>query len=147
MILFNAGADNLLTAIKEKPFKLEKDIQRLFELNLKQIMGLELVKSEFSVKNKRIDTLAFDPQSKAFAIIEYKRDRNASVFDLSEPDAAKQRGLHHRIQRVPEPYLETDCRRLVTNPRNFRLFGFYGKSNRGDQFQGFLHRTVAGKTL
>ena len=81
MILFNAGADNLLTAIKEKPFKLEKDIQRLFELNLKQIMGLELVKSEFSVKNKRIDTLAFDPQSKAFAIIEYKRDRNASVFD------------------------------------------------------------------
>lgn len=50
MILFNAGADNLLTAIKEKPFKLEKDIQRLFELNLKQIMGLELVKSEFSVK-------------------------------------------------------------------------------------------------
>lgn len=81
MILFNAGADNLLTAIKEKPFKLEKDIQRLFELNLKQIMGLELVKSEFSIKNKRIDTLAFDPQSKAFAIIEYKRDRNASVFD------------------------------------------------------------------
>ena len=64
MILFNAGADNLLTAIKEKPFKLEKDIQRLFELNLKQIMGLELVKSEFSVKNKCIDTLAFDPQSK-----------------------------------------------------------------------------------
>lgn len=44
-------------------------------------MGLELVKSEFSIKNKRIDTLAFDPQSKAFAIIEYKRDRNASVFD------------------------------------------------------------------
>lgn len=64
MILFNAGADNLLTAIKEKPFKLEKDIQRLFELNFKQIMGLELVKSEFSVKNKRIDTLAFDPKAR-----------------------------------------------------------------------------------
>jgi predicted transport protein len=44
-------------------------------------MGLEIVKSEFSIKNKRIDTLGFDPQSKAFVIIEYKRDRNSSVVD------------------------------------------------------------------
>jgi predicted transport protein len=72
---------NQLKAIKEKPFKLEKDIQRLFEANLFAIMGLELVKSEFSIKNKRIDTLAFDPQSKAFIIIEYKRDKNISVVD------------------------------------------------------------------
>lgn len=44
-------------------------------------MGLTLVKSEFTIKNKRIDTLGFDPQSKAFVIIEYKRDRNSSVVD------------------------------------------------------------------
>lgn len=66
---------------KEKPFKLEKDIQKIFEENLFQIMGLDLVKSEFTIKNKRIDTLAFDKQSKAFIIIEYKRDRNSSVVD------------------------------------------------------------------
>jgi RecB family endonuclease NucS len=42
-------------------------------------MGLVLVKSEFTIKNKRIDTLAYDPQACAFIIIEYKRDKNISV--------------------------------------------------------------------
>jgi predicted transport protein len=70
-----------LKEVKEKTFKLEKDIQRLFEANLQEIMGLELVKSEFSIKNKRIDTLAYDKQSNAFSIIEYKRDKNSSVVD------------------------------------------------------------------
>ncbi len=67
--------------IKEKPFKLEKEIQQLFESNLNTIMGLELVKSEFSIKNKRIDSLAYDAQNNAFIIIEYKRDKNISVVD------------------------------------------------------------------
>lgn len=49
-----------LTEIKEKPFALERDIQRLFERNLSLIMGLQFVKSEFTIKNKRIDSLAFD---------------------------------------------------------------------------------------
>ena len=70
-----------LKEIKEKHFKLEKDIQKVFEVNLYSIMGLELVKSEFAIKNKRIDTLAYDPQSNAFIIIEYKRDKNISVVD------------------------------------------------------------------
>jgi predicted transport protein len=67
--------------VKEKPFKLEKDIQKVFEANLYSIMGLELVKSEFTIKNKRIDTLAYDAQACAFIIIEYKRDKNISVVD------------------------------------------------------------------
>jgi predicted transport protein len=70
-----------LKEVKEKPFKPEKDIQKLFEANIFSIMGLELVKSEFTIKNKRIDTLAFDKQSGAFIIIEYKRDKNISVVD------------------------------------------------------------------
>jgi predicted transport protein len=70
-----------LQLLKEKPFKLEKDIQKVFEENLSSIMGLELVKSEFAIKNKRIDTLAYDPQACAFIIIEYKRDKNISVVD------------------------------------------------------------------
>ncbi|HOO23709.1 MAG TPA: DUF5655 domain-containing protein [Paludibacteraceae bacterium] len=73
--------DKQLVRIKEKSFKLEKEIQKLFENNLFEIMGVELVKSEFNIKNKRIDSLAFDPQAKAFVIIEYKRDRNSSVVD------------------------------------------------------------------
>jgi predicted transport protein len=70
-----------LKEVKEKPFKLEKDIQKIFEANLYSIMGLELVKSEFAIKNKRIDTLAYDPQANAFIIIEYKRDKSISVVD------------------------------------------------------------------
>jgi len=70
-----------LNEVKEKPFKLEKDIQKVFEENLSAIMGLVLVKSEFTIKNKRIDTLAYDPQACAFIIIEYKRDKNISVVD------------------------------------------------------------------
>jgi len=80
MALFKNTASNL-DLIKEIPFKLERDIQRLFEINLIKIMGLEMVKSEFSIKNKRIDTLGFDAQTKSFVIIEYKRDRNSSVVD------------------------------------------------------------------
>ncbi len=70
-----------LKEVKEKPFKQEKDIQKVFEENLSAIMGLVLVKSEFTIKNKRIDTLAYDPQACAFIIIEYKRDKNISVVD------------------------------------------------------------------
>lgn len=35
-------------------------------------MDLQLVKSEFAIKNKRIDTLAYDRQTNAFTIIEHK---------------------------------------------------------------------------
>ncbi|BAV95401.1 DUF5655 domain-containing protein [Ichthyobacterium seriolicida] len=73
--------NGIIKQIKEKPFKLEKEIHELFESNLGSIMGLELVASEFSIQNKRIDTLAFDTQTNAFIIIEYKRDKNISVID------------------------------------------------------------------
>lgn len=75
------NSNNKLKELNEKSFKLERDIQRIFEENLSEIMNLTLVKSEFSIKNKRIDTLAYDPQSNAFIIIEYKRDKNLSVVD------------------------------------------------------------------
>jgi len=70
-----------LNTLREIPFKLEKEIQNLFEQNLEVLSGLKLVKSEFSIKNSRIDTLAFDMQSNAFVIIEYKRSQNYSVVD------------------------------------------------------------------
>lgn len=70
-----------LEYIKEKPFKLEKEIQKLTEENLMTILGLDFVKSEFALNNFRIDTLAFDREANAFVIIEYKRDKNFSVID------------------------------------------------------------------
>lgn len=80
MIIYN-NKNNILSEINETSFKLEKDIQKIFEGNLKSIMGLEVVKSEFTIKHKRIDTLAFDKEAKAFVIIEYKRDKSHSVVD------------------------------------------------------------------
>ena len=80
MILYNNTALQL-QQVKEKPFKLESEIQKIFENNLQQIMGLQLVRTEFTIKNKRIDTLAYDKQTNAFIIIEYKRDKNYSVVD------------------------------------------------------------------
>lgn len=81
MHLYNLKSKESITILKEKPFKLEKEIQSLFENNLDALMSLQLVKSEFSIKNKRIDTLAYDAQSNAFIIIEYKRSKNISVVD------------------------------------------------------------------
>lgn len=81
MALFNINNQNKLELIKELPFKLEKDIQNLTEQNMKSIFGLEFVRSEFSLNNFRIDTLAFDREASSFVIIEYKRDKNFSVID------------------------------------------------------------------
>ena len=75
------NTNNKLKEVEEKAFKLERDIQRIFEENLSTVMQLTLIKSEFTIKDRRIDTLAYDEQTNAFVIIEYKRDKNLSVFD------------------------------------------------------------------
>ena len=72
---------NRLNYIQEAEFKLEKDIQALTEINLSTVFDLNFVKSEFSLNNFRIDTLAFDKKANAFVIIEYKRDKSFSVID------------------------------------------------------------------
>lgn len=80
MQLYQIKSNELFELIEE-PFRLEKEIQTLFEQNLSDFTGLEFVKSEFVIKNNRIDTLAYDAESSAFVIIEYKRERNYSVVD------------------------------------------------------------------
>src|SRR5690606_21858704 len=72
---------NELSSRKENPFKLEKEMHKLFEANLGILTGLRLVKSEFAIKGQRFDTLAYDVDSKSFVIIEFKRERNFSVVD------------------------------------------------------------------
>lgn len=81
MFLFKIEKDNKLSEIRESKFKYEKDIQRITEENIELIFNLAFVKSEFILHNFRIDTLAFDEEKKAFAIIEYKKDKSFSVID------------------------------------------------------------------
>ena len=71
-----ANTNGSLKEVSETPFKLERDIQSLFEQNLTEVMSLTMVRSEFSIKNRRIDTLAFDETTNAFIIIEYKSTWN-----------------------------------------------------------------------
>jgi len=79
MALYKLG--KVLEHIKETSFKLEREIQKITEENLDIVLKLEFVKSEFSLNNFRIDTLAFDNENNSFVIIEYKRDKNFSVID------------------------------------------------------------------
>lgn len=67
--------------LKQKDFKNEKELQTFFERNIETILGYKLIDTEFSVGNFRIDSLAFDEETKSFRIIEYKNVRNASLVD------------------------------------------------------------------
>jgi len=70
-----------LEPIKEKKIDLERDIQKLTEENLETVFGYKLISSEVKVDNFRFDTLAWNPESNSFVIIEYKKDRNFSIVD------------------------------------------------------------------
>lgn len=67
--------------LKQKDFKNEKELQNYFEENLQKILGYKFVETEFAVGSFRIDTLAYDEESKSFRIIEYKNVKNHSLVD------------------------------------------------------------------
>lgn len=79
MSIYSIGKE--LEIVKERNFKYEKEIQRIVESNLKCLLNLKFIKSEFALNNFRIDTLAFDTESKSFVIVEFKRDKTFSVVD------------------------------------------------------------------
>jgi predicted transport protein len=81
MRLFKLIKNETLSEIKEAKIAKEKTLQSITENNLSLLFGLEFVCSEFSVGDYRLDTLAFDPETSSFVIIEYKRSENRSVID------------------------------------------------------------------
>jgi predicted transport protein len=74
-------AHKQLELIKENPFKYERDIQAIVESNLNSLFGLQFVRGEYQLGTLRMDTLAYDTDSKAFVIIEFKKGANFSVVD------------------------------------------------------------------
>lgn len=72
---------NKLVPLREKRIDLEKTVQSLVEENLDDVFGLQFIATEFALNSLRIDTLAFDEETNAFVVIEYKRDRSFSVID------------------------------------------------------------------
>lgn len=67
--------------LKQNDFKNEKELQKYFENNLEKILGFKFICTEFGVGNFRLDSLAFDNESKSFKIIEYKNVKNHSLVD------------------------------------------------------------------
>lgn len=71
--------------IKPTKFKLEKDLQKLIESNLKTIFNCDFVATEFSTGNLhsgRIDTLALSEDSNP-VIIEYKKVASSELINQS----------------------------------------------------------------
>ncbi len=68
--------------LKQKDFKNEKNYKIFFENNIETILGYKFIDTEFVVGDFRIDSLAFDEESKSFRIIEYKKNvKNHSLVD------------------------------------------------------------------
>lgn len=80
MPIYNIN-DEKLEPIKQVKFKNERELQKLTENNLEELFGLKFIASEFQVDNLRVDTLAFNEETKSFVIIEYKNVKNYSVID------------------------------------------------------------------
>lgn len=64
----------------EKRTVVERDIQRLFEENLSEVLGIYFLDTEFTTNGGRIDTIGID-QNGSPVIIEYKRSQNDSVIN------------------------------------------------------------------
>lgn len=70
-----------LTSVRNTPFGTERELQCIVEKNTEAIFGLQFVRSELTVKDFRLDTLCFNPKTKSFVIIEYKKEKSWSVMD------------------------------------------------------------------
>ncbi|MDD3536122.1 MAG: DUF5655 domain-containing protein [Candidatus Cloacimonetes bacterium] len=81
MKLFKLNPSGVFSEIAEAQIAKERTLQQITDKNLSLIFGLEFVCSEFTVGDFRIDTLAFDPETRSFVIIEYKRSESRSVID------------------------------------------------------------------
>lgn len=117
-----------LDFIKELPFKFEKEIQTLVEKNLKSLLHLDFIRSEFALNGFRIDTLAFDIETKSFIIIEYKRDKNFSVIDQGYAYLSLM--LNNKADFILEfnESQQTTLKRTDVDGHNQKLFLFHHSS-------------------
>lgn len=87
MAIFSISGNKLspIQEIKfESYFEKEKKLQNFTESNLQELFGLEFVSTEFNLESFWLDSLAFDPETKSFVIIEYKKVENISVMDQGQ---------------------------------------------------------------
>lgn len=74
---------NSVNQIKQSSFPKEKNIQKIFEANLSDLLGVRFIASEFSTGDRqrgRIDTLGLDEDNNP-TIIEYKLSINQNIIN------------------------------------------------------------------
>lgn len=84
MPIFDISGDKL-SAVEQKNFNLEKDLQTLIEKNLETVFNCRFVASEFSTGAQhagRIDTLALSEEDNP-VIIEYKKVESSELINQS----------------------------------------------------------------
>ena len=113
MELFKLHKDKLST-IESKPFKLERDIQKVIEDNCEELFGLQFVKSEFAINGYRLDSLCFDEETNSFVIIEYKKGSSYSVVDQGYTYLSTM--LNNKSDFVLEYNESTESNLLVSMP-------------------------------
>jgi predicted transport protein len=73
-----------LVPLDEASFDLEVELQKITEANLQAVFGLEFVASEYNLRDCYFDTLAFNPETKAFEIIEFKKQTSLNVMEQGQ---------------------------------------------------------------
>lgn len=78
MVLYQVNKQEM---IEIEMFINEKELQTLIESNLETLFNLRFVATEFSIDGFRLDTVAYDEDTKSFVIIEYKKGKRFSVIE------------------------------------------------------------------
>lgn len=79
-ILLFRNTNGKATLIKSESVGLEKQLQKFVEDNLKEIFGIQLLASEYTISDGRMDSLGID-ENNSPVIIEYKRHSNDNVIN------------------------------------------------------------------
>jgi len=83
MPLYRLAPEKKVSQIKPASFSSERDLQRFFEDNLFQLLGVHFIATEFTTGDRqrgRIDTLGLD-QDGFPTIIEYKKTRKENIIN------------------------------------------------------------------
>lgn len=105
--------------LRETDFKNENELQTFIENNIETIFNLQLVKSQFVIETFRFDTLAYDEETNAFVILEYKNTKNNSFVDQGMSYSS---ALRRRKEKAILECLKTSWDKVNGHKMDYFLF-------------------------